>query len=219
LNLGPQDVPYVYCLFYVTFVPLRWIYYRYKKWHYYLLVSGIWNWNLLFRMNFCSKVFIIDCLKCKISVSLLPLQATICLKLAEAILFDILFVVIGLACVLYEAVYKWTSKAIYFSFNTGIFIRKLKSPRKIHSQVSPFTFSSPPMFLLCFPRYHLNAIETAETFIWYVIFWACMSSIWPYINAQGTLSMPSSLLLIFPCIFTWMYINTVCMLTTTSLWI
>ncbi|GJM94075.1 hypothetical protein PR202_ga10689 [Eleusine coracana subsp. coracana] len=32
-----QDVPYVYCLFYVIFVPLRWIYYRYKKWHYYLL--------------------------------------------------------------------------------------------------------------------------------------------------------------------------------------
>jgi hypothetical protein len=38
---GPQDVPYVYCLFYVIFVPLRWIYYRYKKWHYYLLVSPI----------------------------------------------------------------------------------------------------------------------------------------------------------------------------------
>ena len=36
---GPQDIPYVYCVFYVTFVPLRWIYYRYKKWHYYLLVS------------------------------------------------------------------------------------------------------------------------------------------------------------------------------------
>ncbi|XP_020595390.1 uncharacterized membrane protein C776.05 [Phalaenopsis equestris] len=37
LGARPQDVPYVYCLFYVTFVPLRWIYYRYKKWHYYLL--------------------------------------------------------------------------------------------------------------------------------------------------------------------------------------
>ncbi|KAK2973709.1 hypothetical protein RJ640_021540 [Escallonia rubra] len=35
--LGPQDIPYVYCLFYFIFVPLRWIYYRYKKWHYYLL--------------------------------------------------------------------------------------------------------------------------------------------------------------------------------------
>ncbi|XP_074273626.1 glycerophosphocholine acyltransferase 1 isoform X2 [Silene latifolia] len=34
---GPQDIPLVYCLFYVIFVPLRWIYYRYKKWHYYLL--------------------------------------------------------------------------------------------------------------------------------------------------------------------------------------
>lgn len=41
LFAGPQDVPYVYCLFYVIFVPLRWIYYRYKKWHYYLLVSPI----------------------------------------------------------------------------------------------------------------------------------------------------------------------------------
>lgn len=38
--LGPQDIPYVYCLFYVTFVPLRWLYYKYKKWHYYLLVSN-----------------------------------------------------------------------------------------------------------------------------------------------------------------------------------
>ncbi|NP_001130177.1 hypothetical protein Zm00014a_031975 [Zea mays] len=37
LGARPQDVPYVYCLFYVIFVPLRWIYYRYKKWHYYLL--------------------------------------------------------------------------------------------------------------------------------------------------------------------------------------
>lgn len=37
LGSRPQDIPYVYCLFYVTFVPLRWIYYRYKKWHYYLL--------------------------------------------------------------------------------------------------------------------------------------------------------------------------------------
>ncbi|KAL6519198.1 hypothetical protein OROGR_018518 [Orobanche gracilis] len=33
----PQDVRYLYCLFYVIFVPLRWMYYRYKKWHYYLL--------------------------------------------------------------------------------------------------------------------------------------------------------------------------------------
>lgn len=37
LGARPQDIRYVYCLFYVTFVPLRWIYYRYKKWHYYLL--------------------------------------------------------------------------------------------------------------------------------------------------------------------------------------
>lgn len=37
LGARPQDIPYVYCLFYITFVPLRWIYYRYKKWHYYLL--------------------------------------------------------------------------------------------------------------------------------------------------------------------------------------
>ncbi|KAL3625331.1 glycerophosphocholine acyltransferase [Castilleja foliolosa] len=37
LGSRPQDVRYLYCLFYVIFVPLRWIYYRYKKWHYYLL--------------------------------------------------------------------------------------------------------------------------------------------------------------------------------------
>ncbi|KAK6784507.1 hypothetical protein RDI58_017962 [Solanum bulbocastanum] len=37
LGARPKDIRYVYCLFYVIFVPLRWIYYRYKKWHYYLL--------------------------------------------------------------------------------------------------------------------------------------------------------------------------------------
>ncbi|XP_059633167.1 glycerophosphocholine acyltransferase 1 [Cornus florida] len=37
LGARPQDIPYVYCFFYVTFVPLRWIYYRFKKLHYYLL--------------------------------------------------------------------------------------------------------------------------------------------------------------------------------------
>ncbi|KAL6507162.1 glycerophosphocholine acyltransferase [Orobanche hederae] len=37
LGARPQDVRYLYCLFYVIFVPLRWMYYRYKKWHYYLL--------------------------------------------------------------------------------------------------------------------------------------------------------------------------------------
>ena len=35
---GPQDIPYAYCFFYITFVPLRWIYYWFKKSHYYLLV-------------------------------------------------------------------------------------------------------------------------------------------------------------------------------------
>ncbi|KAI3524768.1 hypothetical protein L2E82_02834 [Cichorium intybus] len=37
LGARPQDIRYVYCLIYITFVPLRWMYYRYKKWHYYLL--------------------------------------------------------------------------------------------------------------------------------------------------------------------------------------
>ncbi|KAM7519665.1 hypothetical protein LguiB_018627 [Lonicera macranthoides] len=37
LGARPQDIRYVYCLFYFIFVPLRWIYYRYKKWHYFLL--------------------------------------------------------------------------------------------------------------------------------------------------------------------------------------
>lgn len=37
LGARPQDIPYVYCLFFVIFIPLRWIYYRFRKWHYYLL--------------------------------------------------------------------------------------------------------------------------------------------------------------------------------------
>ncbi|PPS17757.1 hypothetical protein GOBAR_AA02780 [Gossypium barbadense] len=51
---GPQDIPYVYCVFYVTFVPLRWIYYRFKKWHYYLLDSslgGSWVWRVLLSIG------------------------------------------------------------------------------------------------------------------------------------------------------------------------
>nr|POF18358.1 pentatricopeptide repeat-containing protein [Quercus suber] len=43
LEHSPQDFSYVYCLFYVTFVPLRWIYYQFKKWHYYLLLSARCN--------------------------------------------------------------------------------------------------------------------------------------------------------------------------------
>ncbi|XP_039121359.1 glycerophosphocholine acyltransferase 1-like isoform X2 [Dioscorea cayenensis subsp. rotundata] len=53
LGARPQDVPYVYCVFYVTFVPLRWIYYRCKKWHYYLL--GPLAWALIVWR--CSLVF------------------------------------------------------------------------------------------------------------------------------------------------------------------
>jgi hypothetical protein len=41
LLVGPQDVPYVYYLLHVTFVPLCWIYYLCKKWHYYLLVRPL----------------------------------------------------------------------------------------------------------------------------------------------------------------------------------
>ncbi|XP_060215632.1 glycerophosphocholine acyltransferase 1-like [Lycium barbarum] len=41
LGARPQDIRYVYCLFYVTFVPLRWIYYRFKKWHYSFWTSVI----------------------------------------------------------------------------------------------------------------------------------------------------------------------------------
>ncbi|XP_024932675.1 glycerophosphocholine acyltransferase 1 isoform X2 [Ziziphus jujuba] len=53
LGARPQDIRYVYCLFYVIFVPLRWIYYRYKKWHYYLL--GPLAWALIVWR--CSLVF------------------------------------------------------------------------------------------------------------------------------------------------------------------
>jgi len=49
---GPQDVPLVYCLFYFVFVPLRWIYYRFKKWHYYLLVINISQILILKFNNF-----------------------------------------------------------------------------------------------------------------------------------------------------------------------
>ncbi|KAL8480287.1 hypothetical protein ACS0TY_026998 [Phlomoides rotata] len=53
LGARPQDVRYLYCLFYIIFVPLRWIYYRYKKWHYYLL--GPLAWALIVWR--CSLVF------------------------------------------------------------------------------------------------------------------------------------------------------------------
>ncbi|XP_042414683.1 glycerophosphocholine acyltransferase 1-like [Zingiber officinale] len=37
LGAWPQDVPLIYCLLYIMVVPLRWVYYLSKKWHYYLL--------------------------------------------------------------------------------------------------------------------------------------------------------------------------------------
>lgn len=37
LGSKPADIPKLYCLFFITVAPLRWIYYRIKKWHYYLL--------------------------------------------------------------------------------------------------------------------------------------------------------------------------------------
>jgi hypothetical protein len=47
---GPDDIPYLYCLFFITVAPLRWIYYRIKKWHYYLLVQQAWHlWPLHFH--------------------------------------------------------------------------------------------------------------------------------------------------------------------------
>ncbi|GAB2267747.1 glycerophosphocholine acyltransferase, variant 2 [Dionaea muscipula] len=55
LGARPQDVPYVYCLFYVTFVPLRWIYYRYKKWHYYLLASFVFLFPTSYAI--CGELF------------------------------------------------------------------------------------------------------------------------------------------------------------------
>ncbi|XP_024515484.1 uncharacterized membrane protein YGR149W [Selaginella moellendorffii] len=33
----PHEIPYLYCLFFLGIAPLRWIYYRTRKWHYYLL--------------------------------------------------------------------------------------------------------------------------------------------------------------------------------------
>lgn len=37
LGSRPQDIPSLYCLFFICVAPLRWIYYRFKKWHYFLL--------------------------------------------------------------------------------------------------------------------------------------------------------------------------------------
>eukprot|EP00897_Mesotaenium_endlicherianum_P005300 jgi/Mesen1/4799/ME000243S03976 len=37
LGSRPQDIPYLYCAFFLSATPLRWIYYRSKKWHYFLL--------------------------------------------------------------------------------------------------------------------------------------------------------------------------------------
>ncbi|KAK9204734.1 hypothetical protein WN943_014998 [Citrus x changshan-huyou] len=73
LGARPQDIHYVYCLFFVTFVPLRWIYYRFKKWHYYLLFlstdekirSGKINVYVLVWQDFCyyaNTIFLVDLL-------------------------------------------------------------------------------------------------------------------------------------------------------------
>jgi hypothetical protein len=37
LGSRPADIPKLYCLFFIIVAPLRWMYYRIKKWHYFLL--------------------------------------------------------------------------------------------------------------------------------------------------------------------------------------
>ncbi|KAL2653348.1 hypothetical protein R1flu_021476 [Riccia fluitans] len=63
LGSRPQDIPYLYCLFFITVAPLRWIYYRIKKWHYYLLdfcyyANAIFMGMLLFYPN-NDKLFLV----------------------------------------------------------------------------------------------------------------------------------------------------------------
>ncbi|CAM6050119.1 unnamed protein product [Sphagnum compactum] len=63
LGSRPDDIPYLYCLFFITVAPLRWIYYRIKKWHYYLLdfcyyANAIFVTSLLFFPN-NDKLFLV----------------------------------------------------------------------------------------------------------------------------------------------------------------
>ncbi|CAK9879665.1 unnamed protein product [Sphagnum jensenii] len=63
LGSRPDDIPYLYCLFFITIAPLRWIYYRIKKWHYYLLdfcyyANAIFVTCLLFFPN-NDKLFLV----------------------------------------------------------------------------------------------------------------------------------------------------------------
>lgn len=56
LGSRPHDIPSLYCLFFIIVAPLRWIYYRFKKWHYYLLdfcyyANAIFITMLLFFPN------------------------------------------------------------------------------------------------------------------------------------------------------------------------
>ncbi|MCO5584720.1 hypothetical protein L7F22_038652 [Adiantum nelumboides] len=56
LGSRPQDIPYLYCLFFIIVAPLRWIYYRSRKWHYFLLdfcyyANAIFITMLLFFPN------------------------------------------------------------------------------------------------------------------------------------------------------------------------
>ncbi|MCO5579509.1 hypothetical protein L7F22_033364 [Adiantum nelumboides] len=63
LGSSPCDIPRLYCLFFIFVVPLRWIYYRVKKWHYYLLdfcyyANAIFVSMLMFFPN-NSKLFML----------------------------------------------------------------------------------------------------------------------------------------------------------------
>ena len=42
-------IPYFYCFFLFVALPLRWIYYKAKKWHYFLLVSKLESFALASR--------------------------------------------------------------------------------------------------------------------------------------------------------------------------
>ncbi|GBG60918.1 hypothetical protein CBR_g16039 [Chara braunii] len=64
LGARPQDIPYMYCMFFITVIPLRWVYYRSRKWHYFLL-DFCYYANMIFMVMLlgypqCEKLFMVS---------------------------------------------------------------------------------------------------------------------------------------------------------------
>ncbi|MFQ6650977.1 hypothetical protein Gotur_022479 [Gossypium turneri] len=157
LGARPQDIPYVYCVFYVTFVPLRWIYYRFKKWHYYLL-------------DFCyyaNTIFLVDLLLCPKNEKLFM----ICFSFAEGPLAWAL--IVWRCSLVFSSVDKIISVLIHLLPGIVFFTIRWWNPatfEAMHPEGTPHRFSWPYVEDKSYLWTWLFGVPLAAYTLWQVLY-------------------------------------------------